>query len=852
MSTQVAGVLIDPFERPLANTDIDIRAITNTFAVLPGNTIKVTTNDQGEYNFILEPANYAVSVIIGGRAVYQGAIAVTSTTAGGTLPQLLKQAEMEAELPLNYSEYFRQVQASVKDDADRASAAADSIGDQLDQAQAAASSAQASANSSEQSNQQSQAAAQAAQTIADKFTNLDDAVNQTQQNAQKTQADAQQTNADKAAAEAAAQRAENAADSAESVNERNIRVPQNETINALPSASQRANSFPVFDNQGQSAVRLLSSVAPLDASGKVPLANIPAAAITEVFPVSSQAEMLALTAEPGDVAIINNTTTPSQSGSYILMSSPASTLENWQALTNDVLVQLASPSGASKIGYKPPFTNSVAATLDVFLGEVCSVKRWGAKGDGVTDDTFTIQAAVDWTSANGRSLYFPDGTYLTERVHIKPHTRMFGNGRSSIIKRRSDNNLDLLYGVNSAAMWGSTDTNATNFAYDVEIHDLYLDGGVDGVTIPFSTTRYGSGIAIWGHNNRFYNLDILNCAEMGIRTEGYDNNIDFGTVWQEASFYSIRIRNVGAHGWQFDGPHDSKFVDISIINASQRGDNQYDGMITGKQGTGDFSGLHISVSGNNTNNSDNLRHRYSLNLNTSCRFSGGTSIEGARIPLRIGAGNSQFDGSCTYYAAWGSGSDAITIKMEGQCGLNVIRGTINGSESFRTGLNQYGIVFGTASGDSVNNNIIDVAINGCNIPISFGASTTAPDGDKGNNIIKIVSYYGGKKTPVGTYGFPNTANGTEIDFKMSGAQTIRSLSMRQTKSVTVAANSSYTWNFRYPFQGTPVISSTIANPGTTPSGNIWLSGKGSTSCTIFNGTGTSITVDMTASKAVQE
>ncbi len=88
-----------------------------------------------------------------------------------------------------------------------------------------------------------------------------------------------------------------------------------------------------------------------------------------------------------------------------------------------------------------------------------------------------------------------------------------------------------------------------------------------------------------GHNLRIYNIDIINFAEHGIRTQCTDTNVDFATEWQESSFYSIRIRNVGAHGWMFFGPHDSKFVDVSIINASQRGDNLYDGMITGDQGT---------------------------------------------------------------------------------------------------------------------------------------------------------------------------------------------------------------------------------------------------------------------------
>jgi polygalacturonase len=72
----------------------------------------------------------------------------------------------------------------------------------------------------------------------------------------------------------------------------------------------------------------------------------------------------------------------------------------------DIYAALAASSGSSLVGFIQSGSGAVATTVQAKLRESVSVKDFGAVGDGVTDDTAAIQAAV----ASGKSLYFPQPT----------------------------------------------------------------------------------------------------------------------------------------------------------------------------------------------------------------------------------------------------------------------------------------------------------------------------------------------------------------------------------------------------------------------------------------------------------
>lgn len=70
-----------------------------------------------------------------------------------------------------------------------------------------------------------------------------------------------------------------------------------------------------------------NGVATLDSASKIPASQLPAISITDVFVVGSEAAMLALTAQVGDVAKRTD-----ENKTYILRAEPASNLSNWEVM----------------------------------------------------------------------------------------------------------------------------------------------------------------------------------------------------------------------------------------------------------------------------------------------------------------------------------------------------------------------------------------------------------------------------------------------------------------------------------------------------------------------------------------
>ena len=116
-----------------------------------------------------------------------------------------------------------------------------------------------------------------------------------------------------------------------------------------------------------------------------------------------------------------------------------------------------SDQGSALVGFRQTGASAVGRTVQDKLRESFSVKDFGAVGDGVTDDTAAIQAALSALfSASGGSLYFPKGTFkITAKLTIPFSTgwRIHGHSRGgTTIKQFTDNTP--IFSLESTNTWG--------------------------------------------------------------------------------------------------------------------------------------------------------------------------------------------------------------------------------------------------------------------------------------------------------------------------------------------------------------------------------------------------------------
>lgn len=166
---------------------------------------------------------------------------------------------------------------------------------------------------------------------------------------------------------------------------------------------------------------------------------------------------------------------------------------------------------------------------------------FGAKGDGIANDTAAIQAMIDYVAGKKTYLFFPGGIYSVNQLVMKTGVSLIGEDRyRTIINLEAASNVDLIGGdmgdctignlTLSANMPGQTQNcsiyngNVGDMlwynvilknAYDVMSMDMGSLVQMDNIIVDGTQ---GNGLMIGGERCTITNLDFVNTSELNNNT----------------------------------------------------------------------------------------------------------------------------------------------------------------------------------------------------------------------------------------------------------------------------------------------------------------------------------------------
>lgn len=187
--------------------------------------------------------------------------------------------------------------------------------------------------------------------------------------------------------------------------------------------------------------------------------------------------------------------------------------------------------------------NEVDNRLTSQLADIATnVKSFGAKGDGVTDDTLAIQNAIDEVSARGGGFVkIPAGTFIASNIFLKSYVSLVGTGRRSTIKQKNNSSGALLQlfspseqmvGVENVRLDGNKE------------NQIESNGGVDFTnTYDYATMINASSVGEHDSRHFFNNVYIYKTkgTAFTITGRGESQIINVQTLQCDGEGFSINV-----------------------------------------------------------------------------------------------------------------------------------------------------------------------------------------------------------------------------------------------------------------------------------------------------------------------
>ena len=384
-------------------------------------------------------------------------------------------------------------------------------------------------------------------------------------------------------------------------------------------------------------------------------------------------------------------------------------LQGW-AEQGGVLVTQQGPPGVQG----PP--GLPGSTISAILGtQFVNVKDFGALGNGVRDDTVSIQNAIWSLGANGGTVFVPTGTYLLSaplfltQFSAGPQipVMLTGSGRQSTVLLASAVGYD---GIRPSSyshiahmtIRGASSTPGTGIAID--------GGSVSYLTIEDVVIENWPSICInSGGNSSYWIVNNVVC-----RNSGDEAILITGTTAAPSNYW--QVSNFTAFGLRYNA------IDMTGVGHQFNNLEIYQCGGTGVASGLDQDGFLIAADVNTPTTSDIVLNNIRLYQNNThgLRIQGGnnTTIKRIRVSNLITAGNGTGDGSTNPATRFGDGC-AIVVNGTSSVVSDVI---INGAVADGNSRYGFNIEADIASGLHTRIQLLGItAINHTGYTGSFGS-----------------------------------------------------------------------------------------------------------------------------------